>query len=190
VEIKSLFGLPAHVFLVHIPVILVPLVSAGAVLILWPSMRRRFGWALVVLAGVAFVATILAEKSGKALRPYVIRTSLVRQHTRIGENLNVWSLLLFGFIAVVVVWDQYNRWRDDDVSSGLGGAATKALRGYAPSAKVVRGVALTLGALSVIVAGMSTYWVYRIGHTGAKASWSTVQHRIDTGKRVGDEGNR
>jgi hypothetical protein len=188
VEIKSLFGLPAHVFLVHIPVILVPLVSAGAVLILWPAMRRRFGWALVVLAGAAFAATILAEKSGKALRPYVIRNSLVRQHTRIGEN--IWSLLLFGFIAVVVAWDQYNRWCDDGVSSGLGGAATKALRGYAPSANLVRGVALTLGALSVIVAGMSTYWVYRIGHTGAKASWSTVQHRIDTGKRVGDEGNR
>ena len=37
------------------------------------------------------------------------------------------------------------------------------------------------GALSVVVAGVSTYWVYRIGHTGAKAVWTTVQQRIDTG---------
>jgi hypothetical protein len=191
VRITSIFGLPAHVFLVHVPVILVPLVSAGTVLMLWPSMRRRFGWALVALAGVALVATVLATESGKALRRYVIRTSLVRQHTRLGGNLTVWAVLLFGLVAAVVVWDHVSRSRLDAESDGPGGVATKEGGGCdATRATVVRGIALTLGVLSVIVAAMSTYWVYRIGHTGAKATWSTVQHRIDTGQRVGGDRGR
>jgi hypothetical protein len=93
-RIKSLFGLPAHVLLVHIPIILVPLVAVGAVLMLWPSLRRRFGWALVALAAVAAGSTVLAEGSGKTLRDYVKRTALVRQHTDIGGNLQPWVILL------------------------------------------------------------------------------------------------
>ena len=47
-----------------------------------------------------------------------------------------------------------------------------------------------LTALSVVVAVVATYWVIRIGHSGARASWSTVQHRIDTGQRIGRDFGR
>jgi hypothetical protein len=57
-------------------------------------------------------------------------------------------------------------------------------------ATMVRRVALALGVLSVVVAAVSTYWVYRIGHTGATARWTTVQHRIDTGQQVGGDQGR
>jgi hypothetical protein len=190
VRITSIFGLPAHIFLVHIPVILVPLVAAGTVLMLWPSMRHRFGWALVVLAGAALVATVLATESGKALRRYVIRTSLVRQHTSIGGNLTIWAVLLFALVAAVVVWDQVTRRRLDAVSDGPGSVATIELGSHAMTPAVVRRVALMLGVLSVVVAAVSTYWVYRIGHTGAQATWTTVQHRIDTGQQVGGDNGR
>ena len=54
----------------------------------------------------------------------------------------------------------------------------------------VRRVTAGLVVASVLFAGVSVYWLYRIGHTGARASWQVVQHRIDTGNRVGENGER
>jgi hypothetical protein len=190
VRITSIFGLPAHVFFVHIPVILVPLVGLGTVAMLWPSLRRRYGWLLVALSAGAVVATVLATESGKALRRYVVTTSLVRQHTRIGGNLTQWVVLLFVLTAAVVVWDQVTRSRVNAVSDGPGGVATIEVAGRSMTPTVVRRIALVLGVLSVAVAGVSTYWVYRIGHTGATAVWTPVQHRIDTHQRVGGDSGR
>jgi hypothetical protein len=136
------------------------------------------------------VATLFATESGKALRRYVTPTSLVRQHTRIGGNLTIWAVLLFGLVAAVAVWDQASRPRLDAVSDGPGNVATVEVGGHTMTPTAVRRVALVLGVLSIVVAAVSTYWVYRIGHTGATATWTTVQHRIDTGQRVGGNQGR
>jgi hypothetical protein len=37
-----------------------------------------------------------------------------------------------------------------------------------------------------VFSGVATYWIYRIGDTGAKAVWAPTQLRIDAGER--DEG--
>src|SRR4051794_9915389 len=53
--LDSLFGLPAHPLLVHIPVVLIPLGALGAVLMLWPRLRHALGWwvcGIVVVAGI------------------------------------------------------------------------------------------------------------------------------------------
>lgn len=185
-RIKSLFGLPAHVLLVHIPIILVPLVAVGAVLMLWPSLRRRFGWALVVLAAVAAGSTVLAEESGKSLQRYVKRTDLVRQHTHIGENLKPWAILLFLFVLATVGWDWWTRRRAGEGSGGASGGVQ--LAGRTLSSSAVQRLGLGLSAVAVVVAGVSGYWVYRIGHSGSKASWTVVQKRIDAGNEIGGEG--
>ena len=189
-RITSLFGLPAHILFVHIPVVLVPLVLVGTVAMLWSSMLRRFGWLIVVLAGAALVGTVLATQSGKALRRYVTPTALVRQHTRIGGNLTIWAVLLFGLVVAAVAWDWITARRVDAVSVGPGSVATVEVVGYRFIARTVRRVTVVLTALSVVVAVVATYWVIRIGHSGARASWSTVQHRIDTGQRIGRDFGR
>lgn len=185
-RITSLFGLPAHVFLVHIPIILVPLVAVGAVLMLWPSLRRRFGWALVVLAAVAAGSTVLAEGSGKTLRDYVKRTDLVRQHTDIGGNLQPWAILLFLLVFATVAWDWWTRRQAGEKPGGPSDGVE--LAGRSLSASAVQRLGLGLAALAVVVAGVSGYWIYRIGHSGAKASWAVVQKRVDAGQRVGGDG--
>src|SRR5579871_5886442 len=102
--LDSLFGLPAHIFLVHIPVVLIPLGALGAVLMLWPRLRYVVGcWVCGILV-VAGIATQLAISSGQALREYVQETQLVRDHTRIGENIRPWLLLLFlALVGVMLV---------------------------------------------------------------------------------------
>ncbi len=44
-EIETQNGLPAHPLLVHVPIVLVPLSAVGAVLMLWPFLRAKIGWA-------------------------------------------------------------------------------------------------------------------------------------------------
>ena len=47
-EVGNLFGLPAHPLLVHIPVALIPLCAAGAiVMVVSASWRQRIGWVVV-----------------------------------------------------------------------------------------------------------------------------------------------
>lgn len=147
-KITSLFGLPAHVFFVHIPIVLIPLVAVGTVLMFWPSMRRRFGWALVALAAIALVATVLATESGGSLKRYVPRTALVRQHTELGGNLTVWAVLLFLLVAAIVVWDWWTQ-RQASVTSAAGRPM---------STVTIQRISVGLTTLAVVVAGVSTYW--------------------------------
>lgn len=189
-KITSLFGLPAHVFFVHIPIILIPLVTVGTALMFWPSMRRRFGWALVALAGIALVATVFATESGKSLRRYVTRSALVRQHTRLGGNLTKWAVLLFLLVGALVVWDWWTQRQASATSADAPHGGTVEVAGRPMSTVTVQRITVGVTALAVVVAGVSSYWVYRIGHSGAKASWTVVQKRIDAGQQVGGEGGR
>lgn len=53
-------GVPAHVLFVHVVVVLIPLTALALVLCaVWPSVMRRFGLALPVLALVSLVSVPL-----------------------------------------------------------------------------------------------------------------------------------
>jgi len=168
--LTSLFGLPAHPFLVHIPVVLIPLGALGAVLMLWPRLRAAIGWWVCGILVVAGIATQLAIDSGQDLQEYVRESSLVRDHTRIGENIRPWLLLLFLALVGVMLLDRALKRRAERPDG------RDPLR--------IAGVALSV--LSIAFAAMSVYWVYRIGHTGSKAVWHDTQVKIDKGQ--GGEG--
>ena len=154
--------------LVHIPVVLVPLGALGAVLMLWPRLRQMIGWWVCGLLVIAGIATQLAISSGQSLEEYVRESALVRDHTRIGENIRPWLLLLFLALVGVMIIDRALKARARDAS---------------PQADPLRFVALTLSAMSIVFAGFSVYWTYRIGHSGSKAVWHSTQTRIDKGVR-------
>lgn len=164
--LDSLFGLPAHVFLVHIPVVLIPLGALGAVLMLWPRLRAIVGWWVCALLIVAGISTQLAISSGQSLREYVQESTLVREHARIGENIRPWLLLMFLALLGVMLVDRAIRRRADR-----------------PEGRDLLQIAgIVLSALSIVFAAFSMYWVYRIGHSGSKAVWHTTQVKIDRGQ--------
>lgn len=168
-EIKSLFGLPAHPLIVHVPIVLIPLVAIGAVLMLWPSLRARIGWATVVLAGAATVFSFLAVGSGEQLEEAVEGTAderLLHAHTSIGENIRIWILLLFLVLLALMLFDHYR---------------SRVVAERAPSRispQSAKAVGVTLSVLAIALAAVSTYWIARIGHTGAKASWDKTERQI------------
>jgi hypothetical protein len=172
--LTSLFGLPAHPFLVHIPVVLIPLGALGAVLMLWPRLRSMIGWWVCGLLVVAGIATQLAISSGQDLKHYVRQSDLVHQHTRIGENIRPWLLLLFLALVGVMLIDRALRRRP-------------APPGTRDPLAIV-GIGLSV--LSIVFAAMSVYWIYRIGHSGSKAVWHSTQVRIDRGQRTRDDRGR
>ena len=181
-EITSIFGLPAHPLFVHIPVVLVPLASLGAVLMLWPKLRAKLGWATVVLAFVGLVFTQLAIGSGQALEEFRTETPLLNHHVDIGENLRPWAFLLFGFTLAVMLWDWWTK------RAAEADGSVRTLGGRSVSATTAQRVSLGLCVLAILSGALSTYWVYEIGHSGAKATWEKTQVKIDKGVGNGGEG--
>jgi uncharacterized membrane protein len=148
-EISKLFGLPAHPLLVHVPIVLIPLVTVGAVVLaVRPALRARFGWIAVALAGIALVGVQLALGSGEALEDHVERSAVLHRHTEMAESLRPLAVLLFVTLLGLMLLDRRPR----------------GPRWLAPAV-----------ALLAAVAGIaSTGRLVQVGHNGAKASWGDV----------------
>jgi hypothetical protein len=187
-EIKSLFGLPAHPLLVHVPVVLLPLAAVGAVLMCWPSWRARIGWITVLLAGVSLFFVQLAIGSGEQLQEDVRESSLVSTHADMADQLRPFAALFFFAVLGVMVWDWYRKRQAADAPTD------EPARGSAPARGGFDRVLAALLAGTVVLAALSTIWTVRVGHSGAKATWHETQQRIDKGGGEGggdrDEGAR
>ncbi|WP_330341987.1 DUF2231 domain-containing protein [Streptomyces sp. NBC_00557] len=163
-------GLPAHVLLVHVVVVLIPLTALALVAAaMWPRAARRLGAMLPLLAFVALASVPLTTHAGEWLERHVADDALVRRHTELGDGLLPWALGLF-VLAAVVWWAA----RRGEAESGRGG-------GLRWSALPVR---IVVGVLCVAVAAGAVADVYRIGDSGAKAAWHDAYSKSAT--RGGD----
>ena len=120
-EITTLFGLPAHPLLVHIPIVLLPLVGIGAIAIaVSPKARRRFGTVVLALAGVAFIGTVLAAGSGEGLVESVDSSAALRKHVDLAEAMRPLAFVLLLAVGGLVIIDQLTRAEADPSPDGLG----------------------------------------------------------------------
>ncbi|WP_324786853.1 DUF2231 domain-containing protein [Streptomyces sp. H51] len=166
---STINGLPAHVLLVHLVVVLVPLTALALVVgAIWPQAARRMGLVLPLLALVTLGSVPLATEAGEWLEEHVTTSALIRRHTELGDGLLPWVVGLF--VLAAVVWWTTRR--------------TPA-EGSAPrSATIVRVAALVL---SVVVAAGAVVDVYRIGDSGAKAAWTGGFSKSATDSGDGDD---
>ena len=144
-------GLPAHALLVHFIVVLAPLTAALAILCaVWPAARQRLVWLVLALALVTTALTPLTTDAGEWLQHRVARSPLVHTHAVLGDTMKYFSIaLLIAAILLAVVHVRQNR-------------------GKALSMMLSAAVAVF-----VVVASVATVvQVYRIGDSGAKATWS------------------
>lgn len=149
-------GLPAHVLIVHLVVVLVPLAALLAVIsVVWPAARRRLGF-LTPLAAVAAAASVpLALEAGEWLEEHVPESPLVESHSGYGDKVLPWVVAFV--IVVVVAWlIRLPRLKDTPIGKIAGTVA----------AQVV---------VAVLVIGLSAgavFAVYKAGDSGAKAAWN------------------
>ena len=159
--VTTINGLPAHVLLVHLVVVLVPVTAVLVVLsAAWPAARLRLGIVTPIVALATTIVVPVTTDAGEWLERRVPRDPLVQAHTRLGDELLPWAV---GLLAVaVVVWALHRfggRFRGSDVD-GSGKP-----RWFTP-------LVVVLVVAGVAVAGGSVYQVYRIGDSGAKATWT------------------
>ena len=147
--LDTVAGLPVHALVVHAAVVLVPLAALGSVLMaVWRSFSRRFGVAVVILAGVGAAASFVAKGSGEQL---AARVGEPEQHAELGETLPLFALAMFVLVLVFWLFD----------------------RGI-PANRGRPGWLVAVAVLLVLVAAAATVWTVRTGHTGAEATWSAV----------------
>lgn len=96
-ELEELFGLPAHPFLVHAAVVMLPLAVLATLGAALPRVRRQAAPVALALAAVATIAVALTQQSGESLEERVDETELVEEHAEQGERVLPWA------IAVTVV---------------------------------------------------------------------------------------
>ncbi len=143
-------GLPAHVLLVHFIVILAPLTAVLAVICaLWPAARQRLVWLVLGLAVITSVLTPLTTQAGEWLEHREGRSPLMHAHTELGDTMLYFSIALVAAAALLAF------------------VHIREARG-----RSVKPVARWLIATVVVIAcAATTVQVYRIGESGAKATW-------------------
>ncbi|GLZ37171.1 DUF2231 domain-containing protein [Actinokineospora sp. NBRC 105648] len=149
-------GLPLHALVVHAVVVLIPLAVLGAILIaVWPAARRRFGWLVVVAAGVGAALTPIATESGENLERRLPQNPLIETHQELGDRL-IWFVLPL-FVVVLALMLVHT-------------AAARSTATWTNSALIVLAV-LTIGA--GVASGIH---VYRVGDAGSRAVWDGTEN--------------
>ncbi len=143
-------GLPAHVLLIHFIVVLAPLTAALLIVCaLWPAARRHLVWLVMGLAVATALLTPLTTEAGEWLEHRTDPSALLHAHTELGDTMLYFAIALVAAASLLVlVHFREHRGR--------------------PLKSLVLWVIVTL----VCVASVATsIQVYRIGDSGAKATW-------------------
>jgi uncharacterized BrkB/YihY/UPF0761 family membrane protein len=145
-------GLPVHVLLVHLVVIVVPLAALCLLLsAFWPAARRRLGVVTPIVALVALVAVPFTTAAGEWLQERVGATPLLERHAALGPLLLPWVIATF--VVACALWLWY-RW-------------TPAVP---RPARIAATIALDVAA--VVTAVGSVVLVVLIGESGTAAVWT------------------
>lgn len=196
----TLNGLPAHILLVHAIVVLLPLAAGLLVLTaVWPSARRRLAGPNALLSLVVLVLVPITTDAGEWLERRVPSSELLRDHTELGDTA-LFVAVPVVVLALVVWW----RGREETAvaarasvvdGSPRSGVSTATLTRpvtvrrvlLAPASRVVT---IVIAVFAVLAAGAAVYDVYRIGDSGAKASWTGDFSSTPTGEGPARPGGR
>lgn len=157
---ETVFGVPAHPLLVHVPVVFIPLTLLVAIAaVAWAGGRRVLSLVVLGCAAVSMFAAQFAVWSGESLQEQVDRNSLIHQHAELGEGTRTFAILVF-LVAVVFV---LREWR--------GGMRVR-LADRAGALLAPRAAGIAVMAVLLLASAVTTVWVVRAGHVGAKAAWN------------------
>jgi uncharacterized membrane protein len=151
--LSTINGLPAHVLLVHLIVVLAPLTALLAIVsAVWPAARRRLTWLVLGLAVVTMIATPLTTNAGEWLEEKVGESPALETHAGLGDTMLYFSIALL--VAALLLTFLHVR----------------ESRGATLNTVVAVGIA----ALVVMASVATTVQVYRIGDSGARAAWGDL----------------
>ena len=154
-------GLPAHVLLIHLVVVLVPVAALLLVAQSWSRVVRRWagiGGPLLCLAALVMVPVTMS--AGRWLQQRLRPTPLIQRHAHLGRQLLPWVAAMF--VLSCAVW----------LLSRRTAAASRPIA-LEPTAGLAR-VQVLVAVLATVAAAGSLVQTYRIGDSGAQAVWHGV----------------
>jgi hypothetical protein len=163
--LEEIMGIPAHPLLVHAPVVFVPLLAILTVAYaLLAFVRPHIRWVLGLLALATPLSALTAKLSGDAFFARLQARDLVtpeffptlEAHQQLGTR-TLYATTVLAILSLALVY-----------FVGPRVAAARAAGG----AGSTRVLSLVLGALSLVAAAVSLYYVVRTGDSGAKAVWT------------------
>lgn len=158
-------GLPAHILLVQAIVVLLPLAALLLVLsALWPAARAKLAGPNAILAILVVILVPITTDAGGWLERRVASTPAVRTHAELGDTA-LWVAIPVAALALLVWWRRRESLASQTAGTDSGAVATRRHTFLAPASTAVTVV------LSVLAAGAAFYDIYRIGDSGAQASW-------------------
>lgn len=173
----TLNGLPAHILLVHAIVVLLPLSALLVVLSsVWPKARGKLAGPNAVLAVLVVIMVPITTDAGEWLERRVAPTPLLRDHTELGDTA-LWVAIPVALLALVVWWRQRENTMADKADAEVaeenaaGAPVPTAARRRTYFAPASTKVTTVIAIVAILVAGAAVYDVYRIGDSGAQASW-------------------
>jgi hypothetical protein len=173
---ENLFGLPTHVLLQHVVVVLLPLAAVAATLVaVWAWYRHHLGIATVVATFLVTLAVPLTTQSGESLAERLPENQTIADHIAAGDRV-LWVAAIFGLcLFVVVALDLWRRATDAGATLApaeawllerIPAARRDAAPGWTSPALVLTRTLLVLTAVGVL------FVVIQAGHTGAHAVWT------------------
>jgi hypothetical protein len=159
-------GLPAHVLLIHLVVVLVPAAASLLVAQAWSRPIRRWAGAIGPLLCLgALVMVPITVQAGKWFRDHLPKplaeSAPVRKHAALGDDLLPWVIAMFVLSIAVFLLDR--RTRDVREPVVLSRSA-----GTAGSLAIVQ---IVVALLATVAAAGSIVDTIRIGDSGAQAVW-------------------
>ncbi len=155
-------GLPAHILLIHLVVVGIPVAALLTILsAVWPAARARLGIATPVIALLALICVPITTNAGEWLQhhvyidPKTVNGQLILTHVRLGDELTPWAIGLF--VLAAAAWGIPYLLGKEKGPAALGSPAVR----------------IVVAVLAVAIAVVAVVQVYRIGDAGAKAAWST-----------------
>jgi hypothetical protein len=172
---ENLFGLPTHVLLQHVVVVLLPIAAVAALLVaLWTWYRHHLGVATLVATFLVTLCVPLTTQSGESLAARLPKSQLIAAHVAAGDRVQ-WVAALFGLCLFAVV--ALDLRRRASATANLAPAEVWVSRrvpaSWRDGAPVWTSPALTLARVLLVVAAIAVVAaVVQAGHTGASAVWS------------------
>ncbi|WP_433601726.1 DUF2231 domain-containing protein [Nocardia sp. CA-135953] len=147
---STINGLPAHVLLVHLIVVFVPLTAVLLIFsAVWPAARRRLIWLVTVLAAITVALTPVTTEAGEWFQHELGGSPAIDKHAALGSTMIYFVVPLLLVTALLIVVHL----RDE--------------RGH----PVGRVVTVLAAVLAIAAGGAATVQVYRVGDSGSHAVW-------------------
>ena len=182
-------GLPAHVLLLHVIVVLIPLGALFTVLsAVWPAARARIGFVSPLTCLIALVFVPITTHAGEWLRDQLEKNgpnAAIDKHADLGDGFLPYAIGLF--VVSAAVWWLGRRYEvslrpvtdrpqpSPSVGEASGGTATATRTQPATTTQALpQWASILVAVVAVVVGAVVTWQLYRVGDSGAHAAWDYV----------------